>query len=253
MLYHVSRRTDVPACYWEWFLRRLDAGYALVRNPRYAKSVSRYDLTPDVCDGFAFLSKDYGPAIQGVRGLMTLEEIIETYRITNFSCTVTPYISLERGLRPLEERVRAIEAVSALAGRERMRWLFAPILVTDDMDITWQLRFLEEYVPRLAAACATCYPDDLHVYDHVSARLKANRTTMRNVEGQERDDLFGRLAELSREHGLDLVCYPSTLSNWEAYGVRGAPCASRETLGRTNDVRIVRGARETCGSVTVDV
>jgi hypothetical protein len=41
MLYHVSRRTDVPGCYWEWFLRRIDAGHVLVRNPHYPEKVSR--------------------------------------------------------------------------------------------------------------------------------------------------------------------------------------------------------------------
>ena len=33
MIISVSRRTDIPAFYAEWFYNRLRAGYVLVRNP----------------------------------------------------------------------------------------------------------------------------------------------------------------------------------------------------------------------------
>ena len=33
MILSVSRRTDIPRWYSEWFLRRLRAGEVLVRNP----------------------------------------------------------------------------------------------------------------------------------------------------------------------------------------------------------------------------
>ena len=33
MIISASRRTDIPAFYWEWFQKRLQEQYVLVRNP----------------------------------------------------------------------------------------------------------------------------------------------------------------------------------------------------------------------------
>lgn len=63
MIYDVSRRTDVPAFFWDWFANRLDAGTVSVHNPYYPEKVSTYGLSPNVCDGFHFYSKNYTPAL----------------------------------------------------------------------------------------------------------------------------------------------------------------------------------------------
>ena len=40
MILSVSRRTDIPCRFTPWFLNRLRAGYALVRNPLRPSQVS---------------------------------------------------------------------------------------------------------------------------------------------------------------------------------------------------------------------
>lgn len=40
MIISVSRRTDIPAFYSEWFMKRLQDGYLMVRNPmNYHQSI----------------------------------------------------------------------------------------------------------------------------------------------------------------------------------------------------------------------
>lgn len=58
MIVSASRRTDIPAFYGAWMMRRLDAGYALVRSPYSAHRVSRVPLTPDVVDCIVFWTKN---------------------------------------------------------------------------------------------------------------------------------------------------------------------------------------------------
>jgi hypothetical protein len=53
MILSVSRRTDVPRFYMEWFLQRLREGYADVRNPMNPRRVSRVPLTKDTVDAVA--------------------------------------------------------------------------------------------------------------------------------------------------------------------------------------------------------
>ena len=50
----VSRRTDIPAFYSDWFYRRLKQGYVLTRNPMNPKQLHYVDLSPECVDGFVF-------------------------------------------------------------------------------------------------------------------------------------------------------------------------------------------------------
>ena len=54
MIVSVSRRTDIPAFYADWFFRRLEEGFVLVRHPMNPHRISRVRLTPDVVDGVVF-------------------------------------------------------------------------------------------------------------------------------------------------------------------------------------------------------
>lgn len=54
MILSVSRRTDIPNYYSEWFLNRIRQGFLYVRNPMNARQISRIDLSPDVVDCIVF-------------------------------------------------------------------------------------------------------------------------------------------------------------------------------------------------------
>ena len=58
MIISASRRTDIPALYWEWFQKRLQEQYVLVRNPLNLHQVSRISLRPEVVDGLVFWTKN---------------------------------------------------------------------------------------------------------------------------------------------------------------------------------------------------
>ena len=58
MIISVSRRTDIPSYYSEWFFNRLNAGYAYVRNPMNPHRISEVSLSPDVVDGIVHHEND---------------------------------------------------------------------------------------------------------------------------------------------------------------------------------------------------
>ena len=58
MILSVSRRTDIPAFYLDWFLKRLKEGFLLVRNPMSYHQVSEVTLSPKVIDCIVFWTKD---------------------------------------------------------------------------------------------------------------------------------------------------------------------------------------------------
>ena len=46
MILSVSRRTDIPSYWSDWFLRRIKEGFACVRNPMNPHQISQISLSP---------------------------------------------------------------------------------------------------------------------------------------------------------------------------------------------------------------
>ena len=63
MLLFASGRTDIPAFYADWLMERVRAGFVDVRNPYYARQVTRYRLSPDVVDCLVFCTKNPAPML----------------------------------------------------------------------------------------------------------------------------------------------------------------------------------------------
>ena len=79
MIISVSRRTDIPAFYSEWFFNRLKAGEVLVRNPMNARQISKIKLTPDAVDGIVFWTKNPAPMLDR---LYLLKDYIYYFQFT---------------------------------------------------------------------------------------------------------------------------------------------------------------------------
>ena len=50
MILSVSRRTDIPNYYSEWFFNRLKDGFLYVRNPMNFHQISEIKISPDVVE-----------------------------------------------------------------------------------------------------------------------------------------------------------------------------------------------------------
>ncbi len=112
MILSVSRRTDIPCYYAEWFLNRIRAGYVLTRNPMNYAQLFRVPLAPDMVDCIVFWTKD---AQNMLPYLGALDE--RGYRYY-FQFTLTPYgHDLEPGLRDKSAIQETFCALSEKIGR----------------------------------------------------------------------------------------------------------------------------------------
>ena len=64
MIISVSRRTDIPAFYSEWFMKRLQDGYLMVRNPMNYHQISKISLSPELADYLVFWTKNPLPMLK---------------------------------------------------------------------------------------------------------------------------------------------------------------------------------------------
>ena len=66
MIISVSRRTDIPAFYSEWFFNRLKDGYVYVKNPMNSKQIGKVSLKKEDVDCFVFWTKNARPMMENL-------------------------------------------------------------------------------------------------------------------------------------------------------------------------------------------
>ena len=63
MIISASRRTDIPALYAEWFIRRIHAGFCHVPNPFNPRHVSTVSLRPEDVEVIVFWTRHARPLL----------------------------------------------------------------------------------------------------------------------------------------------------------------------------------------------
>lgn len=165
MILSASRRTDIPAFYSEWFMKRIREGYVLVRNPMNYHSISKVILDPSVLDCIVFWSKNPAPL------LPYLTELSEKYQYY-FQYTLNAYDSdIEPNLPPLEERINTFITLSKTVGKERVIWRYDPIVLTEKYSLKWHLNTFEYLASRLSTHTNSCVFSFLDIYDKIVGNM----------------------------------------------------------------------------------
>ena len=143
MIISVSRRTDIPSYFTDWFINRLKEGYVLVRNPMNFHQISKIKLTPEMVDGIVFWTKNPEPMIARLTDL--------TDYMYYFQFTITPY---GRDIEPnLPEKSTVIldifKRISSYIGKERVIWRYDPILINSKYSFDYHIHAFERIANQL--------------------------------------------------------------------------------------------------------
>ncbi len=124
----VSRATDIPAFYTQWFFNRLAKGYCRWRNP--FNGTDNYVSFRNV-RFIVFWSKNPAPFIPYLPILK--EKGISCY----FQYTLNDYERewLEPNVPLLSERIRTFRKLSSILGKSGVVWRFDPMILSDKMSI----------------------------------------------------------------------------------------------------------------------
>ena len=95
MIVSVSRRTDIPAFYSDWFFNRLQEGFVHGINPFNRKQVSEISLRPEDVDCFVFWTKNPAPMLERL-------DLLAGYNYY-FQFTLTPYGLSDKGEKVLKK------------------------------------------------------------------------------------------------------------------------------------------------------
>lgn len=125
MILSVSRRTDIPNYYSDWFYNRIKEGFVCVRNPMNPHQISRISLTPEVVDCIVFWTKNPAPMLERLDGLSPYHYY--------FQFTLTGYgKDVECNLPHKKEIVIPVfQKLSGKIGSKCVIWRYDPILFNE--------------------------------------------------------------------------------------------------------------------------
>lgn len=161
MILSVSRRTDVPALYSDWFFDKLKTGEVLVPNPFISSGkVAKIALKPVQIETNIMGSKEIFGNIEGIvfwtkNPAPMLKRLDELSGIPHyFQFTLNPYgKEYESNLPPLEER---IQTFIKLARRSLIVWRYDPIFLSRTITLDWHLEQFENLAKGLQGSTKTC-------------------------------------------------------------------------------------------------
>lgn len=150
MILSVSRRTDIPNYYSEWFINRLKAGFVYVRNPMNAHQISRIDITPEVVDCIVFWTKNPKPMIDRLDELAGYDYYFQ-FTLTGYGKDIECNVPHKR-----EIMIPVFRELSKKAGRHKVIWRYDPIIFTKKYTVEYHLKAFEQIAAALNGYTEKC-------------------------------------------------------------------------------------------------
>ncbi len=227
----VSRRTDIPAFYSEWFMNRVREGYCTVVNPYNAAQISRVSLAPEDVEIFVFWTRNAAPLMEH------LEELDKRGYKYYFLYTVLGYPKeIDPFCPTLSEVTETFIALSRMIGKEKMVWRYHPVLLSNRTTLKWHKEQFSRISELLLGTFEKCVFSIIDPYRKTTSRI--SRETSRSFELQE--DVFepeaylplvSFMSETAKRVGFQLSSCAEDMDLSE-YGVSHGKCIDGDLISR---------------------
>jgi hypothetical protein len=250
MIISASRRTDIPAFFAEWFVKRLREGLVLVRNPMNFRQVSRIALTPESVECVVFWTKNPKPMFSRLTEIDNLG-----YRYY-FLFTLTPYErDIERSVPGAGERIALFRELASKIGKEKVIWRYDPILFTDRYPIDFHIASFGRLAESLAGFTGKCIVSFMEMYKKCERNMRG--AGLYNPTDHERLDLIRTLRAMAAASDIQLQGCASGIDMQQA-GIPPGKCIDDRLIGRITGTGFAankdKNQRLQCGCVeSIDV
>jgi len=249
MVLSVSRRTDIPAFYSEWFFNRLHEGFVLVRNPFNPRQVSKISLSRDLVDCFVFWTKNPQPMLDKIPLLSGYDYY--------FQFTLNPYDQdIEVNLPPKADLIQTFIAVSEKVGKKRVVWRYDPIFFSERISLEDHLSYFSLLASELSGYTEKCVISFLDMYKKTERNLKAVHN-VRYLGEEEMRELAKDFARIGDRYNLALETCAEKIDLGDL-GVKHGKCIDdrliQEITGAELDLEKDKSQRKECGCVaSIDI
>lgn len=230
MILSVSRRTDIPAFYSDWFFERLKDGFVLVPNPINRQKVAKIDINPLKIKGInSNLLGDKVVETQGnVEGIVfwtknpcpmmsRLNELgdIKYY----FLYTLNPYPrEIEANLPSLEERIENFKQLSKFCP---VIWRYDPILLANGIDVEWHIKNFKNLCQQLKGYTNRC---------KISFVIESYKGCSKNVWAPsfaQKHQIMAAFSQIAMKNGIQIEACAEG-DDWSKYGILPSKCINGE-------------------------
>ena len=242
MILSVSRRTDIPNYYSQWFYNRIKEGFVYVRNPMNAHQVSRIEITPDVVDCIVFWTKNPEPMMERLEELSAYHYYFQ-FTLTGYGRDMEPGIPHKR-----EKMIPVFQALSDRIGKEKVIWRYDPIIFSQRYTPAYHLKAFEQIAMALKGFTEKC------VISFVDEYAK-NRKNMELLGAYEMDryqlsEFAKKISQIAKRNGMDTGSCAESIDLAEC-GIKHNCCIDKELIEKTIGGRIKAGKdrnqRAECG------
>jgi len=249
MFLSVSRRTDIPAFYSEWFYNRIDAGFLYVRNPMNIHQISKIRITPDVVDGIVFWSKNPGPLLKKLNKLADYNYYFQ-FTLTPYGHDIEPNVPSKNN-----EIIPLFQKLSDKIGKDKVIWRYDPILFNENYSFDYHVKYFEVLAKKLSPYTDKCTVSFVDMYKNAERNMKPFHILA--PTNNEQISLMRTFSEIAHSENISLdTC--AELADFNNYGITHAHCIDQnlfERIGKCRyEVNKDPNQREECGCIaSIDV
>lgn len=249
-----SRRTDIPAFFYEWLQERLAEGNAVLKNPYYRNKSYTVDLRPESVHSIVLWSKDF-------RNVMLEPGYLNHYNLY-FQYTINQYSKiLEPNVPEYKDTLSVLEGLLKKYKPSQFNLRFDPVIISlygeaylsSERPETARLNAFE----RLCRDIKTLGMDECRVttsyitfYGHVRKAMDECGAQLIHLNEAKQIEFFQKMSEIAEKYGISLYSCASPLLT-QVTGIKSGHCIDGELLeqlfgGRTTGVKD-KGQRAACG------
>ncbi|GAP71729.1 hypothetical protein SAMD00024442_17_29 [Candidatus Symbiothrix dinenymphae] len=248
MILSVSRRTDIPAFYSEWFYNRIKEGSVYVRNPMNINQVSKILINPEIVDCMVFWTKNPQAMINRLGEIKKFNYY--------FQFTINPYNqSIESFVPTKDNIINTFKTLSDKIGKNRVIWRYDPILLSDNINADYHIKYFESIAKRLFSYTNKCAISFIDFYKKTERNLR--QTTA--VELNECEILYisKAIADIAKVYDIEVQSCAEKY-DLESVGIKHGKCIDNaiieDIVGFPIESRKDKNQRQECGCIeSVDI
>ena len=221
MILSVSRRTDIPNYYSDWFIARIKEGFLYVRNPMNAHQISKIDLSPEVVDCIVFWTKNPANMIEKLEDLQKYMYYFQ-FTMTGYGKDVEPNLPNKR-----EELIPTFKRLSEKIGKERVIWRYDPILIGKRYTIDYHLKAFEEIASNLADYTEKVVISFVDLYSKTQRNTK--ELDIKQITNEEMIELAREMAQIASKYNLIIETCAEQI-NLHEVGIQHGSCIDKKLI-----------------------
>ncbi len=222
MIISVTRRTDIPSFFGEWFLNRLKEGYVLIQNPYNENRYSRADLNRKAVDLIIFWTKNPLPFFK------YLDEIETMGYPYCFHFTLTPYgKDVEKGLPSKQDLIDSFITLSKRIGKKNMIWRYDPIILDNIHTVEYHKEKFSSMARQLAPYASRCVVSFIDNYKNVMNRM--GKDPSYNMTSENMHALAEVISHIAKEYSLPLFTCAEKI-DISKFGILPGACIDKNSI-----------------------